>query len=363
MKNSYYIFLLLLLFCIGQVSAGNPERVGTAGATQLLINPYARSSGVGGLNIATCYGAEAMINNVAGLALTRKTEAIFAHSTWLRGANVGLNTFGFSQRIGEDAGVMGLQVMASSFGDLVRTTVDNPDGNLGTFSPTFLNITLGYAKMMVSDRIYVGASLKLVHESLPDITGNGIALDGGVLYRNADGKFRLGVSLRNIGPTMTYRGDGLGTRANIGGRNSPFDNAVQTIPATMQLPTVLSIGTSYNLTFGDTICGERFEHAVIPMLSFISNAFSYDQIGLGGEYRYRDMIMIRAAYLYETDIFSQNDALNALSGLTLGGTLEIPFGKRNETTNCRNSTIALDYSYRHNYYFSGTHSFGLRFNL
>ena len=32
--------------------AGNPDRVGSAGASQLLINPWARSSGLGGANIA-----------------------------------------------------------------------------------------------------------------------------------------------------------------------------------------------------------------------------------------------------------------------------------------------------------------------
>ena len=41
-------------------TAGNPDRVGSAGASQLLINPWARSSGWGGANIASVRGLESI---------------------------------------------------------------------------------------------------------------------------------------------------------------------------------------------------------------------------------------------------------------------------------------------------------------
>ena len=45
-----------------QVFAGNPERAGQAGATQLLINSWARSAGYNGINIGSVYGIESIID-------------------------------------------------------------------------------------------------------------------------------------------------------------------------------------------------------------------------------------------------------------------------------------------------------------
>ena len=39
--------LAALAMAGGTVKAGNPDRIGQAGATELLINPWARSSGWG----------------------------------------------------------------------------------------------------------------------------------------------------------------------------------------------------------------------------------------------------------------------------------------------------------------------------
>ncbi|MEX1132453.1 MAG: hypothetical protein WEC15_04440, partial [Flavobacteriales bacterium] len=53
--------------------AGNPDRAGSAGATQLLINPWARSSGWALANTSSVRGVEAMYGNIADLAYVNKT--------------------------------------------------------------------------------------------------------------------------------------------------------------------------------------------------------------------------------------------------------------------------------------------------
>ena len=40
--------------------AGNKDRSGQAGASELLINPWARSSGWGGVNVANSFGLESI---------------------------------------------------------------------------------------------------------------------------------------------------------------------------------------------------------------------------------------------------------------------------------------------------------------
>lgn len=384
------VFLALI---ISSAWAGNPERAGQAGATQLLINPYARSSGMHGMDVATTSGIMSAINNPAGLTGTRRTEVVFSHTRWLVGSDISINALGFSQRVGRNGGVLGISVVSFDLGDIEVTTIDQPDGGLGYFSPTFLNLGLSYAKEMFRNRIFVGGTAKLIHESITDVAANGFAFDGGVQYRNADQRFRLGVSLRNIGPAMRYSGDGLAYRGNAGG--STYDNASSTVSDDFELPGQYYIGASYEFSFGgqvenryitkkeivtrkteqmndtdvvvfsvlDTI--PVFEHKIIPMVTFVSNAFQRDQLGVGFEYRFRDMFMVRGAYMWEDGGLNQDATRNAYSGFAAGATFELPFSYKDENGKKAKTatTFAVDYSYRHTWFFAGTHSFGLRINL
>src|SRR6185369_9258244 len=100
MKHTTKILSAALLAGVlssGSVFAGNQDRAGQAGATELLINPWARSSGWGGANVAGVHGLDAQFLNVAGTAFTKKTELLFAHTNYLKGAGIGINSFGFSQ--------------------------------------------------------------------------------------------------------------------------------------------------------------------------------------------------------------------------------------------------------------------------
>ena len=60
------------------VLAGNPDRAGSAGAGQLLINPWAASNGMAGTNMAITSGLDGTFFNSAGLAFSNKNELRFA---------------------------------------------------------------------------------------------------------------------------------------------------------------------------------------------------------------------------------------------------------------------------------------------
>jgi hypothetical protein len=389
---------LLFLGCIClmalRVQAGNPERAGQAGATQLLVNPYARSSGLHGMDVASTGGIVSVINNPAGLSHTKRTEVVFSHTKWLVGSDININAIGVSQRLGAKGGVLGINVVSFDIGQIEITTIDQPDGGLGYFSPSFVNLGFSYAKEMLADRIFVGTTVKLVHESITDVSANGVAVDAGVQYFNRNQKFKLGVALRNVGPQMRYSGDGLAYRTSAGGPN--FDNATSTVAERFEMPTVLYIGAAYTFTLGEpssyryrlrkveekvtasdysdsTVYTMRkldstavYDHRVTPMLTFVANAFQRDQIGLGMEYRFKEMLMLRAAYMWERDGLNQEETRNAFSGLAGGVSIELPFSMRDQRTGEKATsltTFAVDYSFRHTWFFGGTHSFGFRINL
>ncbi|MCS7086573.1 MAG: PorV/PorQ family protein, partial [Bacteroidia bacterium] len=296
------------------------------------------------------------------------------------------NCIGGSQALGPNGGTIGVTAMAFGFGQIPITTIDNPDGGLGTYSPIFMNLGVSYGRMMVEDRIYVGATVKMIHESIPDVSANGVAFDAGVQYRTGDGKFRLGVALRNIGPTMKYSGDGLSTRLPIYNNGASSDRAMSSKVATFEMPSALYVGAAYEIRAGaqtqrykirkQVLRGDTtypkldsltiWTHKIIPMFTFISNTFTRDQLGFGLEYRYMEMLMLRAAYLYEAKIFNADERRNIYSGIAVGASFEFPFSMKNPKIGERNklmTTLAVDYSYRHTFFFNGTHSFGLRFSL
>ena len=77
------VTLAALLLASDTITAGNPDRAGQAGATQLLINPWAATGGTFGMNGASVCGLEAMKLNIAGLAKTKGFECGVVHNTYL----------------------------------------------------------------------------------------------------------------------------------------------------------------------------------------------------------------------------------------------------------------------------------------
>lgn len=342
--------------------AGNPDRIGQAGATELLINSFARSSGWGAVHTAGIRGLEATQLNIAGIAFTPRTEVIFARTNWLVPSDVHISTFGLSQKL-KDESAISLSINNMSFGEIQRTTTQNPEGGIGTFSPQFINIGLGYAKRF-SNTISGGIQLKVVNEAIEDVRASGFAIDAGVQYvtsyksksiKKDDIKF--GISVRNVGPDMKYNGDGLSIKARINGNNT-YDNTVENRVAAFNLPSQVNIGASYDLRLDKD--SNSYFHRLTVAGNFVSNSFSRNNLIVGLEYAFKEFIMLRSGFVYEKNIFSElsiDGRQTALTGFCGGATVEVPLSKTNK------NSFSFDYSYRSTNPFRGIHTFGVRLNL
>ena len=234
MKNIYRILILTVLIALifnqyNKLFAGNEDRSGQSGASELLINPWTRSAGWGGVNTSNGRGLDAIFTNVAGTAFTQKTEVMFAHTQWLKGSDINISAFGFTQKVGE-TGVIGINIMSMSFGDIMIRTVDQPEGGIGNYTPSFINIGISYAKAF-SNSIYGGINLKIISESISDASAEGIAIDAGIQYvTGPTDNIKFGISMKNVGPTLKYSGDGFSFRGYM---NNTTNNL--TIEQTVQL--------------------------------------------------------------------------------------------------------------------------------
>lgn len=331
------------------LNAGNDDRAGQAGAMELLINPFARSSGWGDANSACIKGLEAMYLNVAGTAFTKKSEFLFAQSQWLKGSGITISNFGFTQNLGGTKGVLGINVMAMNFGDIEITTVNLPEGGIGNFSPKYMNIGISYAKAF-SSSIYGGATVRIINQSLADVSAQGIALDAGIQYVTGSmEQMRFGISMKNVGPRIHYSGDGLSIRGFI---NTTDDNMITFVQRSeeYELPSLIKIGGSYDFFFGK-------DHKLTAAANFTSNSFTKDQVGVGAEYSWNHILYLRAGYVYERGILDDAERTTALTGPTAGFSINVPLNKE------KGSAFSVDYSYRATQPFGGTHTVGARISI
>jgi hypothetical protein len=353
-KNLKYIGLTTAIVASTLLQAGNPERSGQAGASQLLINPYARNAGMVGSNSARVRGLEAQFLNIAGTAYTRKTEFIFNRSNWLQGTDIFINSFGLTQGISE-TGTIGLGIVSINAGKIDITTEEQPEGGLGTYSPSFYNISMSYAKMF-SENIYGGVNFKILSEQIPNVAARGIAIDAGIQYHT--GKYdnvHIGIALKNWGPKMTYRGDGLSRQSTVKYGNN-YELTVNNRSGAFELPALVNIGTSYDFYLLKDSTGRSKKQRLSLNANYTSNSFTYDNFLFGAEYSWKEMLMFRAGFYAEKGILSEETRRTVFTGPAAGVTFEIPFNEKK-------STVGLDYSYRFTNPFGGTHTFGLRVNL
>src|SRR6056300_895946 len=115
MKLKSYIAAFLSVALMGTAYAGNPQRAGSAGASELLINPFARSSGWGSVNVAGASGMDASFINIAGIAaMEGNTQVTFNNTQWLVGAGIQMNGATLVQRV-SDVGVLNMGISAFDY--------------------------------------------------------------------------------------------------------------------------------------------------------------------------------------------------------------------------------------------------------
>lgn len=329
--------------------AGNEDRVGSSGASQLLINPYARSIGYGDAGTSFTNGLEATYSNIAGLAFTDKTQLKFNYTNWLGTANIGLNSAGLAQRVSDNT-VIAVSVQSMNFGDNMITTVDLPEGGIGTFSPRYNVFNVGFARSF-SSSIYGGLNFKVLSENISNLKATGIAFDAGIRYVTGEQEqIKFGIALKNVGPVMKYKGDGLSTEItyNTNGEIATLEQR----SATYELPSLLNIGASYDFNFSET-------QRLTAMGTFTANSFQNDQYRIGVDYGMtteKFAFNLRGGYVMEKNIFSVENRSNALIGPTAGFSVDALVGKNK-------SPLGLEYAVR----LAGTlgyiHTMGLTISL
>ena len=353
-----------LVACFGilaTVNAGNPDRAGGAGATQLLVNPYVRGVGLSGSNTASARGLESYYLNIGGLAYVKKMEIQASQTRYLVGTDVYINNFGIAQALGENGsgGVLGMAFSYWDMGSIPIATTEAPDMTLGTYTTQIMNLGLAYSKTF-SNSITGGLMVRYVSEGTANVNASGITLDAGVQYQTAlnptkkikKQDFRFGIAIRNLGPDFAYQGTGLSTNTTVTATGATRKTLFGSQPFNM--PALANIGVTYDMRLDKG--EETYDHRLSVSGNFNYNAFSSNITALGLEYSFKSMFMVRTGYAHQEGNFSNSDYRTPQYVLSYGVGFNLPISDAG-------TALSIDYAYQPTVIFSGIHSIGLKLTL
>ena len=334
---------LVLLACVASfASAANKDRIGTAGAQELLIPVGARSIAMGGSSMVFATGAEAIYWNPAGLGrMTNSVDAMLSSMNYI--ADIGIIYGAIGVKAG-DFGTLGFSVKSINFGSIPVTTSQFPDGTGEQYAPVFITLGATYAKAL-TDRIAIGVTANLVSERILELSASTVALNFGIQYQNlAVQGLNLGITVKNIGAGMQFNGSNLLYQANAAtGLRGTQTYAIQA--ATADLPSSIEIGIGYSRKFDE-------KNGLSIGGAFRNNNYQDDEYNLGAEYEFNDMVFIRGGYTFEPQSIKDVAGQNSYPfDYTLGAGLHYPVGDLD---------LSVDYAYQHVKYFTGNNVFTLR---
>ena len=300
------VMVAVFLLFPASLEASSFAKVGTSGAQFLKLGMGTRGAAMAGAFIATADDASATYWNPACMVRVPGTQVQFNGTQWF--ADILYGTANATHDV-ENLGTFGFQFGLLSSGDMDVTTVAQPEGTGETFTCTDMVIGLSYARML-TDRFSAGLTLKYVRETWDDVSAGGLAVDIGTLYDTGFRTLRIGMTIQHFGGELTP--DGEYTTWNSGG-DSTMTYEGYSMPMTFKLGLAM-----------DVI--DRGPHFLTIEVDGVHPADNVEQVNVGAEYWYNNMIAIRGGYRINTDE----------EGLTAGAGFRIPLG---------NQTITLDYAY------------------
>jgi hypothetical protein len=210
--------------------------------------------------------------------------------------------------------------------------------------------SVGYAKEF-SSSIYGGINFKVISESISNMKANGIAIDAGIRYVSGEqDQLKFGITLKNVGPVMRYKGDGLAQQVTY--VSTGYIASLEQRSATFELPSLLGIGGSYDFIFNES-------NKLNLALGFTANSFMKDQFRIGLDYGIAKESMafnLRAGFCYENGMFNEETRSSAFSGPSAGFSIDALVGENK-------NALGIEYATRFAGVFGVIHTIGATISL
>lgn len=287
-KNIILLFFICGLTALtAQDFESNVSKRATVAAPFLNISQGARASAMGSAFVAVASDPSAMFWNVAGIARLENNGILFDHTEWI--ADLGYNFVAASYNL-SGFGAIGLSIIASDYGEMNVTTVDEPNGTGETFTVSDLAVGLGWATNL-TDNFSIGFVGKVVYQSIWRMNDLAFAGDLGILYNTPFDGIVLGMSITNFGSKMEMQGTNSVVLYDAD-EESTGNNG--NIPAELStdswdLPLNFRVGVSYKNVVAEM-------HSFTIALDAMHPNNDYESINVGLEYEFNRIFALRGGY-------------------------------------------------------------------
>jgi hypothetical protein len=276
-------------------------KLAQSGLKFLSVVSDARAAAIGETMTSLQVGSCALFFNPAGMAeMSSLVDVTASTNQWI--ADIKHYTFSFAvSPAGGDYGVFGLSVQSVNYGDFYGTVVNTSAplmyDDTGIFQLNALAVGFGYARKL-TDRFCIGGQIRWVHQNLGssvvpefvtsadtsgidtikafrDNTMTPLVFDFGVQFKTNIKSLVFGMSIRNFSREVKYAEEGF------------------------QAPLVFNLGVSMNLL--DLIEEPAEEQAVYMSLDASHYRDHPEEIKVGLDYRFMNMVSLRAGYVSSND--------------------------------------------------------------
>ncbi len=348
MKKGIYLLSIIILTTFWTPSSAQTpfpdlkpkfKKLAQSTMTFLNIDVGARPVGMGSAFTCMENDASNLFWNPAGIAKIKGGAVSLNHTQWL----VDMKQYAIAAVYGtQNYGTFGASFLVMDNGSFERTIPDDssPRGFYldGTFNVNQWATGLAYSRQL-TDKFLVGGQVKYVYQDLGDADivewsseavafdtvknaknqKGTVAFDFGTLYYFGFQDLRIGMSFRNFSRPVKYS----------------FES--------FNLPITFRVGMAMNVM---SLISDMLDHRLQICLEAVHPYDHGERILLGGEYMFKNILMLRAGYRSNTD----TGALSAGFGLT-----PKTFGGINLTIDYAYSSVDVVFDSIHRF------SFGFRF--
>lgn len=273
-------------------SSGDFVKVGAAGAQFLKIGVGARGSAMAA-NAAVTNDLSSIWWNPAGVADVKTLGGEFAYTKWFAGFD---HVFAaISLPIGEQF-TAAASATAFNSEDIEITTIQKPEGTGHYYHVSDVALGLTFAGYLTEDFSF-GFNLKYINNAFASVSSNTFGFDVGTMYKTGFHGLKIGFALSNLGGNMQYRGNDLQTVTKLiqESNNAPID--AEYITGKYKLPMIFRAGLSTDVYKDET-------NTVTLAGDFVSYSDVAEQYALGAEYVFKDLLAVRAGYVFNNDQFN-----------------------------------------------------------
>jgi len=320
------------------VDAQAQQKAGRNGAAFLEIGVGAREAALGSAASTIRNSSNQIFWNPAGTALApdQTVSASFSYASWIAdlnysAASVGYN-LGNAGTVTVGAQMFGISDIAANrengYSDPILQDLVTDTGTSDTFDYQDLAVSVGFSRYFF-DRLALGATAKVVNQTIDDESASAVAFDFGSVYDIGAYNWQIGARLSNLGSSLTYY--------NI-------DNP---------LPATFTIGTS--------IYPVNTEQTRVMLAVDATKPQDSQQLLYGGaEVSFYDLLFLRGGYKFnysgvEDDATLTRPAVQtSIEGFSLGGGIQYDMS---------GNQIGVDYAFTQMDLLDNVHRFSLRVGL